>query len=98
LLHPRAAGLGVDAGDLDTSRLQLDHEEDEVPLETAEREHFDRKEVGSREAGPVCEQERFPRCVPTPLRGRVDPVVLQDPFHRVPGNVVTEVGKRTLDP
>ena len=34
LLHPRAAGLGVDAGDLYPARLQLDHEEDEVPLET----------------------------------------------------------------
>jgi hypothetical protein len=39
LLHPRAAGLGVDAGDLYTARLPLDHEEDEVPLETGKREH-----------------------------------------------------------
>ena len=79
MLHPLAAGLGVNAGDLYTARLQLDHEEDEVPLETGEREHFDRKEVGSREAGPVCEQERFPRRALTPLGGRVNPVVLQDP-------------------
>ena len=66
----------MDAGDLYTARLQLDHEEDEVTLETGEREHFDRKEVSSREAGPVREQERFPRRVPTPFGGRVDPVVL----------------------
>jgi hypothetical protein len=75
LLDPRAAGLGVNAGELHTARLQLDHEEDEVPLETGEREHFDRKKVGSREAGLVCEQERFPRRALTPLGGRVDPVV-----------------------
>jgi hypothetical protein len=76
----------------------VDHEEDEVPLETGQREHFDGKEVGSREAGPVCEQERLPRRALTPLGGRVDPVILQDPLHRVPGDLVTEVGKRTLDP
>ena len=80
------------------ARLQFDHEEDEVPLETGQREHFDGKEVGSREAGPMCEQERLPRRALTPLGGRVDPVVLQDPLHRVPGDLVTEVGQRTLDP
>ena len=56
LLHPRGAGLGVDASDLYTARLQLDHEEDEIPLETGEREHFNRKEVGSCEAIPLREQ------------------------------------------
>jgi hypothetical protein len=62
---PCAAGLGVDAGDLYAARLQLDHEE-EVPLETGQREHFDGKEVGSREAGPMCPQERLPRGALTP--------------------------------
>src|SRR5512145_303807 len=80
-----------------TERPQLYNETDKVPLETGEREHFHRKEVGSREAGPVCEQERLPRRALTPLGRRVDPVVLQDPFHRVPGNLVTEVGQRPLD-
>ena len=98
LLHPRATGLLVDAGDLYAARLQLDHEEDQVPLETGQREHFDRKEVGSREAGPVCQQERLPRRALTPLGGRIDPVVLEDPFHHVPGDLVTEVRQRTLDP
>ena len=88
----------ADAGDLYAARLQLDHEEDQVPLETGQREHFDGKEVGSGEAGPMCQQERLPRRALTPLGGRVDPVVLQDPLHRVPGDLVTEVGKRTSDP
>ena len=35
LLHPRAAGLGVDAGDLYAARPQLDHEEHEVRLRPA---------------------------------------------------------------
>ena len=30
-------------------------------------------------------------------RGRINPVVLQDPFHRVPRDLVTEVRQRTLD-
>jgi hypothetical protein len=37
----------VDAGHLYAARLQLDHEEGEVPLEAGEREHFDCKEVGT---------------------------------------------------
>src|SRR5687768_4771910 len=59
LFHPTAAGLGVDAGEVYTARLQLNPEEDGVTLETGKREHFDGKEVGSREAGPVCWQERL---------------------------------------
>ena len=43
LFHPTAAGLGVDAGEVYTTRLQLNHEEDEVALETGKREHFDGK-------------------------------------------------------
>ena len=74
LLHPCAAGLLVDSGDLYVARLQIDHEEDQVPLETGQREHFDGKEVGSCEAGPVCQQERLPRRALTPLGGWVDPV------------------------
>jgi hypothetical protein len=89
--------VGVDAGDMYAARLQLDHEEDEVPFKTGQREHFDGKEVGSGEAGLVCEQEHLPWRALTPLGGRVDPVVLQDPLHRVPGDFVTEVGQRTLD-
>ena len=76
LFHPTAAGLGVDAGEVYTTRLQLNHEEDEVTLETGKREHFDGKEVGSREAGPMCLQERLPRRALTPLGGRGDPVVV----------------------
>ena len=35
-----------------------------------QREHFDGKEVGSREAGPMRPQERLPRRALTPLGGR----------------------------
>ena len=33
-----------------------------------------------------------------PLGSRGDPVVVQDPLHRVPGDVVAEVGERAADP
>ena len=39
-------------------------------------------------------QERLPRRALVPLWSRVDPVVWQDPRHRVPGDVVAEVGER----
>ncbi len=39
----------MDAGDVHAARLQLDHEEDEVPLEAGQREYVDGEEVGVRQ-------------------------------------------------
>ena len=43
-------------------------------------------------------QERLPRRALVPLGSRGDPLVVQDPLHRVPGDVVAEVGERAADP
>ncbi len=98
LLHPRTAGLRVDPGDVHAAGLQLDHKEDEVTPKTGQREHFDREQIGCRQTVPVRLQERLPWRVPGSLGRRVDPVVLQDPLHRVPDDCVAEVGERAADP
>ena len=43
-------------------------------------------------------QERLPRRALVPLGSRGEPVVVQDPLDRVPGDVVAEVGERAADP
>ena len=51
-----------------------------------------------RQAFPVRLQERLPRRALVPLGSRGEPVVVQDPLHRVPGDGVAEVGERAADP
>ena len=43
-------------------------------------------------------QERLPGHAPAPLGSRVDPVVVQDPLHRGPSDLVAEVRERPADP
>ena len=98
LLHPRAVRLRMDPGDGHAAGLQRDHEEDQVPLEPGQREHLDGEQIAGREALPVRLQERLPGHAPAPLGSRVDPVVVQDPLHRGPSDLVAEVRERPADP
>ncbi len=98
LLQPPAIGLRVDPGNVHPAGLQLDHEEDDIPPKTGQGEHLDREEIGGRQTFPVRLQERLPRRALVPLGSRGDPVVVQDPLHRVPGDVVAEVGECAADP
>ena len=47
---------------------------------------------------PVRLQERLPGHAPAPLGSRADPVVVQDPLHRGPSDLVAEVRERPADP
>ena len=51
-----------------------------------------------REALPVRLQDRLPGHAPAPLGSRVDRVVVQDPLHRGPSDLVAEVRERPADP
>ena len=84
----------MDPGDGHAAGLQRDHEEDQVPLEPGQREHLDGEQIAGREALPVRLQERLPGHAPAPLGSRVDPVVVQDPLHRGPSDLVAEVRER----
>ena len=85
----------MDARDMHVARLQFDDEEDEVAPETAERQHLDCEQVGGREPLPVCLQKRRPARTPTALRCGVDPLLLEDPLDRIPGDLVPEVVERS---
>ena len=98
LLHPRAVRLRMDPGDGHAAGLQRDHEEDQVPLEPGQREHLDGEQIAGRAALPGRLQERLPGQAPAPLGSRVDPVVVQDPLHRGPSDLVAEVRERPADP
>ena len=78
--------------------LQRDHEEDQVPPEPGQREHLDGEQIAGREALPVRLQECLPGYAPAPFGSRVDPVVVQDPLHRGPSDLVAEVRERPADP
>ena len=54
--------------------------------------------IAGREALPVRLQDRLPGHAPAPLGSRVDPVVVQDPLHRGPSDLVAEVRERPADP
>ena len=88
----------MDPGDGHAAGLQRDHKEDQVPLEPGQREHLDGEPIAGREALPVRLQERLPGQAPAPLGSRVDPVVVQDPLHRGPSDLVAEVRERPADP
>ena len=88
----------MDPGDGHAAGLQRDHEEDQVTLEPGQREHLNGEQIAGREALPVRLQERLPGHAPAPLGSRVDPVVVQDPLHRGPSDLVAEVRERPADP
>ena len=46
----------------------------------------------------MCLQKRLPRHAPSTLGRRINPVVVQDPLHRGPGELVPEVRERAADP
>ena len=60
--------------------------------------HLDGEQIAGRESLPVRLQERLPGHAPAPLGSRVDPVVVQDPLHRGPSDLVAEVRERPADP
>ena len=53
LLHPRTARVRVDPGDVHAVGLKLDHEADDVPPETGQREYFHREQICGGQAFPV---------------------------------------------
>ena len=97
VLHPRAVRLRVEPGDGHAAGLELDHEEDEVPRETRQREHLNRDQIAGGQAVPMRLSERLPRRSSGPLGSRFDPVVVQHPLDRVPGDVVAEIRERATD-
>jgi hypothetical protein len=95
LLRPKPVWRSRDPGDLNTTRLEIDHEEHEVPNETAPRHDLYREEVGCRNRAPMSPQERLPSHGTTP--SRIDSVLGEHALDRVSANLVSEIHQGSAD-
>jgi hypothetical protein len=92
LPHPFPVRRRRDSSDLHATALQVDHEENEVPNETAPCHDLDREEIRRSDSSPVSPQERLPSHGATP--DRIDSVLGEHALNRVPADVVSEVHQR----
>ena len=76
LAHPASVWSGSNSGDLNPTRLEVDHEEDEVPNEALPRDPFDGEEVGRGNRPPMCLQEGLP--TRRPPAGGIDSILRED--------------------
>ena len=96
----------MDPGDGHAAGLQRvclgDHEADQVPREPGQRERWAPRPTVNRSQAvrpsPCACRNVFQGMRPAPLGSRVDPVVVQDPLHRGPSDLVAEVRERPADP
>jgi hypothetical protein len=82
LRHPDLVRFTCNSSDLHCSRLKLDHEEDDVADEAAQRQDFDSEEVRCRQTIPMRGEEGLPGRLRAALRCGLDAVVLEDRFDR----------------
>jgi hypothetical protein len=98
LLHPGAVRLANDAGDLDTSRLDVDDEEDVVADQADEREYLNGEEVGSRDGAEMGLEERLPRHPLASRRRGFKAVLEEDALDGVAAESVAEIAQRSSNP
>ena len=98
LRHPGAAGLIGDSRDVDATRPDVDHEEDEVADEAEGRQHLDREEISTGDGAHVGSKKSSPRSVSAALGRWLDSVVEQDALHGVASDIVAEVVQGVAQP
>ena len=84
LLHPILVGVCGDPGDGDSPALQMKEKQHVVRDQTSPGEHFDRKEVGSRQHVHVPADEFLPRSCLTPFGGGWNSVPAQEQLRFCP--------------
>jgi hypothetical protein len=89
LLHPQPVWRNADPSDLNPTRLEMDHEEHEVPNEPAPCQDLDREEVRRSDRTPMGPQERLPSYRTTP--GWIDSVLDNYALDRVSADAIPEV-------
>jgi len=93
LEHPLGGGMPGQAGEVDTTRFQMDKEQHVVGGEPSPGEHLDREEVGAGQDGHVGGNEILPGGLLAPLWRRRDPVSAKDVSHRLIGDGMAEIGQ-----
>ena len=84
LRHPNVVGLSRDPSDLDTPGRELHHEKNMEANQAYKGQDLDGEEVHGSEGLKMTRKKSLPISVLLALGGRLDPVVLEDPFYRVP--------------
>src|SRR5215471_21377455 len=97
LKHPLGGGMSGQTGETDTTRFQMNEEQDVVGGETSPGEYFDGEEVGTCQDGHVGSDEILPGSILAPPGCRLDPVSAKDVAHRLIGNGVAEIGQGSDD-
>jgi hypothetical protein len=91
LRHPRAVGMGRDARDVDSTRLEVDDEENQVTYEAADGEDLDAEEVRGGDGTPVRLEKRVPRHGPSAHRRGLDAVLLENALNRRASKVQAQI-------
>ena len=97
LSHPLGRWMSGQPGETDTTRFQMNEEQDVVGGKTSPGEHFHSEEVGPCQDGHMGGDEILPGGMLAPLGCRLDPVATQDVTRRLIGNHVAEIGRGSND-
>ncbi len=98
LRHPSPVGRAGDAGDVNTSGLEVDDEQHEVAHEPSACEHLHAEEVRRGDGTPVRLEKGLPRHRPSPERSGLDAVLGEDALDGRPSEVEAEVLERAAKP
>ena len=95
LAHPLAVGLAKNPGDIDSTSLEVDDEQNEISNQARSRKHFDAEEICRSDDSPMRLQERIPRH--PPFSGWGESVFEKDPLDGIATDLVPEVVESSSD-
>ncbi len=93
LKHPFGGRTSGQTGESDSSRFQMNEEQEVVGGEPSPGKHLNRNEVGTCQDGEVGGDEIFPGGILAPFRCRLDPVSAKDIADGLVGNGETQIGQ-----
>ena len=97
LAHPQSIRPPCNPADLNTSRRQLDKEQDDEPLQSARRPNFYCEEITGDDLLPMSAQEFLPGRLSDSFGGWVDAVPFQDVCDRIVRQKMPQIGQRALE-
>ena len=95
LAHPLTIGLLKDPGDIDSTSLEIDDEENEISNQSRSRKHFDAEEIRRNDGSPIFLQERLPRH--SAFSGWGDSILEKNPLDGIATDLMPEVVERSSD-
>ena len=97
LNYPESIRIARDSSHLDSSRGQLDEEENDKARQSLWRPHLDGEKVGRDDLVKMSAEKLFPRCFSVPLRRRFDTVLFQNISNRLVCQYIAQIDQCSLD-